>query len=503
MYFTIKHLFGKPGLFLLDKFLKDDKVFPSPLPESKDERLTQKPPYDREVFMDSTHQSSAPKKPNILFVFADQLRAQACSILNQGPVPTPALGRLASEGVTFTTAVSNCPVCTPYRASLLTGQYPLTNGLFINDVQLSPHAVSIGKVLKGEGYQTAYIGKWHLDGPNRRKFTPPGPRRQGFDFWAVGNCTHDYFHSVYYRDEPEPLFCEGYDAIAQTELARKWMREHHDSNSPFCLFLSWGPPHNPYRQVPEKYLQESTARSYRCRPNCPAPNEQDILGYYAHVAALDDCLGGLLDELDELGLKDDTIVVFTSDHGDMLGSQGVERKQWPWDESILVPFVLRYPQLGNAPRTVPNPFGCVDVMPTLLKLARQDIPHTVQGVDFSPLLRGESCSLPESALIVSIAPFSENQGPAWRGIRTERYTYVSTLEGPWLLYDNEDDPYQMKNLISEPSASDLLERLNNQLQAHLESTGDEFLTPEEYRQQYGISVRENGAVPHNSLLEEQ
>ena len=121
-------------------------------------------------------------RPNIVFVFSDQHRARSTGFGGSHGVHTPHMDRMAAEGVTFTTAVANTPVYTPWRAAFLTGQYPLTNGVFLNDVRLSDRAPSLGTILKGGGYETAYIGKWHLDGPERSGFTPPGPRRQGFDF---------------------------------------------------------------------------------------------------------------------------------------------------------------------------------------------------------------------------------------------------------------------------------------------------------------------------------
>ena len=138
-------------------------------------------------------------QPNIVFVFADQMRAQTTGF-NGANVHTPYMDKMAGEGVVFETTVSNVPVCTPWRAAFLSGQYPLSTGMFMNDVQMPTDSPTLGTVLKDAGYQTAYIGKWHLDGPERSAYTPPGPRRQGFDYWAVGNCTHNYDESIYYRD---------------------------------------------------------------------------------------------------------------------------------------------------------------------------------------------------------------------------------------------------------------------------------------------------------------
>ena len=333
-------------------------------------------------------------RPNILFVFADQWRAAATGFAGNMQVCTPNLDRLAGQSVVFDTAVANCPVCTPYRASLLTGRYPLSTGMFVNDIRLGTDEVSIAHVLGDAGYQRAYIGKWHLDGPRRGGFTPPGPRRQGFDdFWAVAECTHDYWHSLYYRDTPEVRYWEGYDATAQTSLAIEYLRNangERESGRPFCLFLSWGPPHTPYCTAPEEFRAMYPPEENVPRPNCVEPKLDEIAGYYAHIAALDREMGRLLAALDELDLARDTIFVFTSDHGDMLHSHGRQRKQHPWDESIRVPFLLRWPGRHKTGDHIGEPFNVVDIMPTLLRLAGCDVPDTVEGMDFSPRVRGDA-----------------------------------------------------------------------------------------------------------------
>ena len=189
--------------------------------------------------------------PNVVFVFADQWRAQAAGYAGDRNVRTPNLDRLATESIHFTTAVSNCPVCSPYRACLMNGQYPLTHGVFVNDVHLGHDVPSIADAYKGAGYDTAYIGKWHVDGRGRLAFIPP-EGRQGFDFWRAMECTHQYNESYYYGDGETTLKWDGYDAEAQTRCAAQYVRGH-DRARPFFLVLSWGPPHNPYQTAPELF----------------------------------------------------------------------------------------------------------------------------------------------------------------------------------------------------------------------------------------------------------
>ena len=297
------------------------------------------------------------------------------------------------------------------RASLLTGQRPLTHGVFLNDVPLNPEAMTIAKVLDTAGYDTAYIGKWHVNGDGRSVFIPR-ERRQGFDYWKVLECTHDYNHSAYYADGPDKLHWEGYDAIAQTADAEKYLREPARAQKPFFLVLAWGPPHDPYFTAPEKYRASYDPAKLSLRPNVPAaeaPNARKVLaGYYAHCTALDDCVGELCHTLRETGLEENTLLVFTADHGDMLGSQGAYKKQRPYDEAIRVPLLLRWPKgLGAKGRQLDAPINSEDLMPTLLGLCGVPIPKTVEGLDYSGYMRGGKNPGDGATVICCVSPFGE------------------------------------------------------------------------------------------------
>jgi arylsulfatase A-like enzyme len=438
------------------------------------------------------------RHPNIVFVFADQMRAEATGYAGNRGVFTPNLDRLAESGVAFSNCIAGAPVCTPWRACFLTGQYPLTHGLFLNDLRLPTDRPTLGTVLKEAGYATGYIGKWHLDGNARAGFTPPGPRRQGFDFWAVGNCTHDYNHSLYYRDTPDRRYWEGYDAIAQTDLAIDFIRDHAGREAPFALVLSWGPPHNPYDTAPERFRALYPPERVPVRPNCPHPNREELRGYYAHVSALDEQVGRLLGALEASGALADTLFVFTSDHGDMLGSQGEQRKQRPWAEAIDVPLLIRAPNQRAAGARVDTLVNVWDLMPTLLALAGVPCPSTVQGRELSAAVTGAPFAEPDATLAACIAPFAEYRGEEWRAARTKRHTYVRTLSGPWLLYDNAADPYQMENRVNRPESAELQGEMETRLQRLLAEFGDEFRPAREYIEQWGYAVDEKGAIPYGT-----
>ena len=444
------------------------------------------------------------KHPNILFVFADQMRGMDMNCAGNLQVQTPNMDRMASEGTLFTHAYANCPVCTPSRATILTGRYPLSHRAVANDLPMPVSEVTIGELLQEAGYKTGYIGKWHLDGVPRDKYTPPGPRRQGFEYWAAWNCAHRYFGGKLYFDTPDPVVLKGYEPIGQTDLAIKFIK--NNQNRPFCLFLSWGPPHAPYEQVPKKYKDLYDPAQIKLRPNVKMkpPSgfrelkrlrslidlKSTIACYYAHITALDEQLGRLLDSLEELNLDEETIVVFTSDHGDMLWSQGMVKKEQPWEESINIPFIIQWKNVIPEGRVCDTLISTVDFVPTLLGLLELEVPEYVEGTDMSATVLGKNGLEPDSVFLV--APVIVDQGfkmgiHEWRGVRTKRYTYGRWLDGRgWILYDNYSDPYQLNNLIDSTDALSIRDELESKLQGWLKKTGDECLSWDEIIKHLGL-----------------
>jgi len=441
-------------------------------------------------------------KPNVVLVIADQWRAQAFGFAGDPNARTPHLDRFAGSSSRFINAVAGVPVCCPTRASLLTGQRPLTTGVFMNDVPLAPDSVSLAKILKAAGYDTGYIGKWHLNGDGRSNFISR-ERRQGFDYWKVLECTHDYNRSHYYGDGPEKLMWEGYDAIAQTKDAVQFLQAR--SERPFLLVLAWGPPHDPYHTAPANYQEMYRPEKITLRNNVPASMEKIVreraAGYYAHCSALDDCFGELRETIRRVGLEENTVVIFTSDHGDLLGSHGAWNKQQPYDECIRVPFLIYWPAgLGTKPRQLDALLNSEDIMPTILGLCRVGIPKSAEGIDYSSYLRGGKNPSDNVTMISCVAPFGQwNRkmgGREYRGIRTVRYSYVRDFKGPWLLYDNEQDPFQMNNLIGRPDTYKLQKKLDSILRRKLAKAHDQFLPAEEYVRIWGYTVDKEGTVPY-------
>jgi len=279
----------------------------------------------------ATNRPAEARRPNILFLFPDQMRGQAMGCMGDPNVKSPHLDRLASQGVLFPNTFANTPVCCPARANILTGKYTHANGMLANDLRLRESETTLTELLRDAGYRTGFVGKWHLDGGRRMPgWVPPGPRRQGFEFWAANEVNHNHFDSQYFRDTDQPIPIKRFEAEVWTDLGIEFMRESSKDGRPFFLTIQMGPPHDPYL-APEKYMAMYDPEKLALRPNFQGdgslgplepmpyrkiPGRKEIAAYYAMISAVDEQVGRILDVLAELGLADDTIVLVSSDHGE-------------------------------------------------------------------------------------------------------------------------------------------------------------------------------------------
>ncbi|MCL4401934.1 MAG: sulfatase, partial [Acidobacteria bacterium] len=384
-----------------------------------------------------------------------------------------------SEGVIFRNTIANSAVCCPARAVLLTGEYCHRNGMTANDLRLRENSVSIAKVLRQEGYRTGFIGKWHLDGgPRLPGFVPPGPRRQGYEFWAAHECHHSYFKTHYFRDTPVPIPVRKYEPEAWVDVGLEFLEASRKDKRPFALSIYMSPPHDPYI-APENYMKMYDPAKIAMRPNWKAgdrvPGRKEIAAYYAAVTAIDDQVARLMKALDDFGMAEDTIVLFASDHGDMLGSQGTLAKRKPWEESIHVPGIIRYPRYVKPGRSEDGLFCHIAIPPTLLGLCGAPIPKQMQGTNLSQLVLGKSHTAPSSAFLQIFGPFQGDRTVAgWRGVRTQRYTYARFREKPWVLYDLKEDPYEQHNLVEDHAAASLLKEMDGEVDRWMKRTGDSW-----------------------------
>jgi len=428
------------------------------------------------------------RKPNILFILTDQMRSTAMGCAGVEKISTPNLDRLAAEGTRFTNAVANCPSCAPARGTLFTGLHTLSHGVVNNELQVKNGGPTFAGALGAVGYKCGYIGKWHLDGGARTGFTPPGSRRLGFDdYWAVANCTHDYMHSFYYTDEPKPHFIEGYEPIHQTDLAIDYMKAKSQADDPFFLVLSWGTPHDPYREMPPELLARYNPEdvAFMETNSVYVPGEirraknEIVAGYYAHIMALDDQLGRLERMLKDFGLYQNTIVVFTSDHGDMLGNQNQFFKSQPWRESVGIPLLMRWPGRIPSRRVTDGPISHIELTASLIAMTGTAIPSGMEGDDLSSFIQGDETAAPDSVFINFAPDVHIIPSPPFRGVVTRTHTYAESTEGPWLLYDDKADPFQRCNLISwagrdNPDVVALQKSMHCKLAYWLKRTNDPF-----------------------------
>lgn len=395
------------------------------------------------------------RKPNVLYVFSDQQRASAIGCA-QGDedLETPNFDALAGEGMRLESAVSNSPVCTPYRAMLMTGLYGHHTGVTTNncypDLSRHPH---IGRTFSDAGYRCGYIGKWHLG--EEVRLDAGHAMRLGFDDeWFVPlKGRHNNPNREHAINSRETEVGEGLDRTeAETNRAIDFINRQ-DGDKPWCLFVSWYPPHPPL-EAPSRYVGPYLDRDLRKHPTTwKLVHEEEIAllnGNYAHyyglIAQLDAEIGRLMDALTESGQAENTIVVFTSDHGEMLGSQGLYSKHWPYRESSQVPFLVRWPGKIEADCTLGMPFGTPDIFPTLCGLAGIEVPEGLDGVDCSRAFLGGQPPRESAYLMMQhgYVPW-----PGWRGLRTQRYNYARTESAPWILFDLDNDPFEERNLVGQ------------------------------------------------------
>lgn len=461
----------------------------------------------------ATAKAQAAKKPNLLYVFADQLRYQSCGYAGDKSAHTPNIDGFARQSVNFQNAVAAAPVCTAYRAGLMTGKYTTSNGMVINELRINPNQRCFGHALTDGGYETGYVGKWHLYANQlghhldpKNSFIPRGPNRLGFDgYWAAYNFHHNYYGAYYHTESPEKIFYGPgvFEPDAQTDLAIDFIDKKAKGDKPFALFLSWGPPHDPwgddntpkdchamFKDVPmpnpPNYKAENDPYADAWGRFSPAERgqlENWRRNYYAQTAALDRNFGRLLAALDKAGIADDTIVVFTSDHGEMFGAHGRRAKNIFYEEACRIPFLLRYPDHTGPGASTDVCLGTVDIQPTLLSMLNLPMPAGLQGMDLSRRAMGKPGPEPDAAMMMITGATADwSPGFEWRAVRDKQYTYaIYRRDRSELLFDHAADPHQMSNLVTAPAHADALHRLRNSLAQKMDAIHDTFESSPWYR----------------------
>jgi len=440
-------------------------------------------------------QKPSGKRPNVLYLFSDQHRALSLPGESPNQVLAPTFDKFRRENVSMDACISNYPLCVPHRAILISGRYSCQTQVTGNENSLEPVVTGLGETFQKAGYHTGYVGKWHLY-KGEGMFVPKGPYRFGFEDWHAWANTNKHYDGITFDQETgERQIMSGYQPTRMTDQAIEFLNKQQGTEKPWLLVVSWNPPHPPFDPPPEdrNLYDEATLNPL---PNVRLPTPADKLtnpypqlasldtlrkaeqGYYGGITAVDKEFARLLKNLDDNGMADNTIVVYTSDHGEMMGAHGHMAKQMPHEESCRVPFFVRVPGMKDRSRKVDALFASIDIYPTLCGLAAVPVPKHCSGRNFAPLMRGESkFDEPEMVFLMN------EQGPAtrqevnvqtYRGLRTKRHTYAVQLDGRWCLYDNVADPFQMKNLVRVAKYKRLIEKFDAALIAWSKSTRDPF-----------------------------
>jgi len=442
---------------------------------------------------------SAKSRPmNVLYAFSDQHRAASLpgQAFNQAIAPN--LDNFRSKSFSMDRCISNYPLCSPYRGIFMSGAWPYQSGMINNGLELGHRYASIGDAFRNSGYHTGYVGKWHLSATDD-EFTPPGLKRQGFEDWHVW-CSTDHHYTAYTFDQHtgEKIAPTGYCATHMTDEAITFLKNQQTAEKPWFLVLSWNPPHPPF-DPPKQQRDLYNAGTLKLRPNVQIEGSahQDELrkmeqGYYGAITAIDLEFARLMQALEESGQAENTIVVYTSDHGEMMGAQGWMGKRLPHDESCHVPFFVHYPGVTQAGGNSDILFASIDIYPTLCGLAGLPVPLHCGGKDLSAAMRGKNIPSPDAVFLMNNTKRGEREGhaPDFRGIRTQTHTYAVAEDGRWCLYDNVKDPYQMNNLVKDDDYKPLMAQLNTQIAAWLKTANDPFRFAEASGKLSSISVQD-------------
>jgi len=436
-------------------------------------------------------QAATAQQPNVVYILSDQLRACSVGCYQNTEVSTPHIDALAGQGVLFTNAVSTTPWCSPHRACLMTGRYPTVTGVVTNNIKLPQAEECLAEVFRANGYVTQYIGNRHLNGETPEPLVDPGwvrpQARQGYPRWTAYNYSHVYYQSRYYLNSNPAIRtipAGRYEPDWQTDRAMQFMSGN--AARAFSLFLSIGTPHpavwggGPFLPPGGDYHFPYDPASLTPRLNVDFPYPDTVrekyAGYYGMISNIDYNVGRIVDKLDSLGLTGSTIVVVSSDHGDVLGSHCGELgylsgKGAIYAESHNVPLILRYPA-QVAPAVVPDLFASVDIMPTLLGLCGLPVPSGVMGRDFSPVLTGggDPIEPPWGPVPSADSALAGMFNGEWVGVCTQEHSLrcdCGTLI-PSHLFDNTLDPYKMANVVDDPSYQAIKDLLYADLLAWLD-----------------------------------
>lgn len=467
------------------------------------------------------------KAPNILYIMTDDHAAHAISCYGSKINQTPNIDRIATEGMRFDNCFCTNSICAPSRATILTGKYNHLNGVRTLSESLDGRQQNVAKLMRATGYQTSLVGKWHLGHGGNADPT-------GFDYWNVLPYQGDYYDPGFI-EMGEEIEKKGYATDLITDISLDWLKQR-DKDKPFMLFCHHKAPHRPWEpddkhahmyediEIPEPetfyedYANRSTAaKEARMRikdlnttdtkgtaPDNLTPTQEKkwkyqryIKDYLRCIASVDDNVGRLLDYLDTEGIADNTIVIYTSDQGFFLGDHGWFDKRFMYEESLRMPFVVRYPKEIAKGSVADSMALNVDFAETFLDYAGLDIPSDMQGYSLRPIFNGNTPKDWRTSMYYRYWMHKDNPHNVYAhyGIRTDKhkliYYYADALDTPgpffkqrelefpgcpetpeWELFDLEKDPFEKCNVYSQPEYSEIVQTLKVELQKQKDEVKD-------------------------------
>lgn len=433
-------------------------------------------------------------KKNVILIYPDQYRYDCASFLGHPQLRTPTLDALAQESAVFSQAYTSFPLCSPFRASLLTGVYAHKNGMWANHIPIDLNQVFLPELVRDAGYRTCWVGKWHLNGGNKFDHVPP-KYHLGFEEFIGYTRGHKYRQSLYYvNDDPTPRTSPRYQPEYQTDQLIDFIDRSHQEGKPFMGMIGYGIPHPPVQDLPEEYLIFSPEdivlpdtvpewERERSRKFCAY--------YYSLISIVDREVGKIIDHLKSNGLWENTLFVFVSDHGELRGEHGLWDKRSFYRSSMQVPLLIHAP--GQESRVVNQLVDAsIDITPTILDYCGLDIPTHMHGKSLRPLVETGADNQRNDYVYYEIMGIEQGEWNARmeseegnmnanirrtfpeRGLRTEEFVYVEKCAAPFALFDLEKDPDETTNLICHPAYLDRVLAFQKQLKQVMAETGDDW-----------------------------
>lgn len=414
--------------------------------------------------------TAKPIRPNIIFILVDELRYNVLSCTGHPFVKTPNIDRIANEGVIMNKAYVTCPLCSPSRASFLTGQYAHTNGIVKNTNYnaVSHELITYPRLLQAAGYKTAFIGKWHMGDD-----TSPRP---GFDRWICTPANKVDKIDPTMNVDGQTLKFKGHITDILTDEAIKFIKENKDK--PFNISLFHNAVHGPY--IPSErnkslFKNQPIVRTISAtspvvgkpalvgKNGQPPENDEAVRNYLRMLVDVDEGVGLIFKALEDAGILNNTIIIFAGDNGYLWGEHGQGQKRLAYEESIKIPFLVRYPPLIKAGTKSNAPILNIDFAPTVLDLAGLPIHKQMQGQSILPVFKGKKLKGRESLLFEYVL---EKTGiPTWKAVRTDHWKYINypDLTDCDELYYLTKDSVEMNNLINNPEQKAVVDKMKSEL----------------------------------------